>query len=95
MKKREWIYIQSPTEYEIVCDRCGGTNIAWSEFKHMIWCWSCNIDTGGTEGVFGGPIPINALGLIGLTLDRIHIKTGKRMKMINMGNRLEYMLCIY
>lgn len=95
MEKREWVYIQQPSEYEISCLLCKGSNITWSEFEGRVWCWSCNKDTRGTGGIFGGPIPINALGLMGLTLDRIHLKTGKRMKMIDMGDHLEYMICVY
>ena len=47
MQKREWVYVMDPAEYEIECDHCDGTNIAWSEFKHMIWCYDCKIDTKG------------------------------------------------
>jgi len=95
MKKREWIYIQQPQVYEITCDICGGINLEWSEFENMVWCYVCGTDNKGRGGIFSGPIPINLLGLLGLSLDRIHIKSGKRMKMLNMENRIEYMLCVY
>lgn len=95
MKKREWTYIMKPTAYEIVCMLCKGSNIAWSEFEGCIWCFDCKSDNAGYGGCLHGPIPISALGLLGLSLDRIHIKTGKRMKMIDMGDHLEWMMNIY
>ena len=36
MKKRTWVYVMSPIAYEISCDKCGGSNINWSEFEKMI-----------------------------------------------------------
>ncbi|MDO8641499.1 MAG: hypothetical protein Q7R33_08195 [Nitrosarchaeum sp.] len=70
LKKRTWHYIQNPKDYEITCDKCNGTNIEWSEFEHMIWCYDCKIDTKGTEGVFGGPIPVELAGILGMSFDR-------------------------
>jgi hypothetical protein len=70
LKKRTWIYVQNPREYEITCDKCGGVNIEWSEFEAHIWCYECKIDTKGTEGVFGGPIPIEAAKILGMSFDR-------------------------
>lgn len=95
MKKREWVYIMNPAAYGISCDICGGNNITWSEFEHMVWCWTCRLDNRGRGGIFTGPIPINVLGLFGLSLDQIHIKTGKRMKTVDMGDHLEWMMDIY
>ena len=79
MKKREWVYIQPPNTYEIQCDLCGGVNIAWSEFEHMIWCYFCEKDTKGSVGIFGGPIPIEACEMLGISLDKIDLNTGKRL----------------
>ena len=76
MTKRKWVYIQSPVKYDIRCDKCGGTHIAWSEYEHMIWCYDCEIDTGGTEGIFDGPIPIGVMGIFGITFDRYYFKSG-------------------
>lgn len=76
-EKRKYIFVGHPVQYEIRCDKCGGINIWWSEFEHMIWCYDCKVDTKGTGGIFDGPIPFNALKLIGLSLDRINLETGK------------------
>jgi len=56
-KKRTWIYILPPAAYDIECDRCKGSNLAWSEWAHKIWCFDCEKDTPGTDGIFDGPIP--------------------------------------
>ena len=79
LKKRKWCYAHAPGSYDITCDICGGSNIMWSEYEHMIWCYTCEKDTRGTEGIFDGPIPDEICKLIGLTFDRIDIKTGKRL----------------
>lgn len=79
MRKRKWIYVQQPWEYEISCDLCGGTNIAWSEYEHMIWCFDCEKDTAGDGGVFDGPIALGLCGMLGLNFDRVDLKTGKRL----------------
>lgn len=68
--KRTWHYIQNPKEYCIECDKCHGTNIEWSEYEHRIWCYDCKIDTLGTEGVFGGPIPVVTSAILGMSFDR-------------------------
>jgi len=56
MNKREWVYCHQPTAYEISCDKCNGSNITWSEYEKMIWCYDCEIDTEGNGGIFNGPI---------------------------------------
>ena len=90
MKKRKWIYIMKPQKYEISCDICEGSNIEWSEYDGMIWCYDCEKDTKGIEGIFGGPIPVNALSLFGLSLDRIDLKTGKRLYIHVAGNKITW-----
>jgi len=70
MEKRKWHYVQNPAQYEIHCDKCNGTNIEWSEFEKLIWCYDCKIDTKGTEGIFGGPIPVDTCAVLGINLDR-------------------------
>ncbi len=70
-----------PTAYEMRCDLCGGDNIEWSEFEHMIWCYDCEKDTPGTGGVLDGPLPINAAMMLGLSFDRIELETGDRLYM--------------
>ena len=80
MKKREWVYCQQPYKYAIECDHCSGILIAWSEFEHMIWCYDCKIDTKGTEGVFGGPIPIKVVRMLGMSFYRIRLSDNKLLK---------------
>jgi hypothetical protein len=69
LKKRTWHYVQNPKDYEIECNLCHGTNIQWSEYEHNIWCYDCKKDVKGTEGVFGGPVPIEAAALLGMRFD--------------------------
>ena len=77
-----------PTSYEISCDICGGNNITWSEFEHMIWCFDCKKDTSGNGGIFDGPIPLQLAQLFGITFDRIDIKTGERLYMKELNDKL-------
>lgn len=71
LKKREWCYCQYPSVYEVSCDQCGGTHTTWSEYEKHIWCFDCEIDTLGTPGIFGGPIPLHACEALGICFDRI------------------------
>lgn len=85
MKKRTWHYILPPTAYDMRCDKCWtgeldddtGTNITWSEYEHMIWCFECEVDTEGFKGIFDGPIPIQTTFLLGLHFDRFNMKTNQ------------------
>jgi len=77
MNKRKWCYIQKPVVYDVFCDICGGSNTTWSEFEHKIWCYDCEIDTGGTPGIFDGPIPVNIAKNIGINFNRINLETNK------------------
>ena len=95
MEKREWCWIQKPTIYEITCDLCRGQNITWSEFEGMIFCYDCKKNTRGTSGIFGGPIPMELCAMYGISFDRIHLKTEKRMKECLVGNHIEWMMCVY
>jgi len=83
--------VQEPKEYEMHCDICKGTNITWSEYDHMIWCYDCQKDTKGFGGVFEGPIAIGAMSLLGMSLDRINLRTGKRSTLrMNENGHIEY-----
>ena len=75
---RERVFILEPARYDIRCDLCGGANITWSEYEHLIWCYDCEKDTAGTGGIFDGPIPLGAMELFGLSLDMVDLKTGQR-----------------
>lgn len=82
-KKRTWHYILPPVAYDIACDKCGGTNIYWSEYEKKIWCYDCKIDTDGTGGIFSGPIPMRAAYMLGLTFDRFNLET-KQIERFNL-----------
>ena len=79
-KKRRFMYVQKPQEYGVRCDKCGGSNLDWSEWAGFIWCYSCSFDTKGDEGIFSGPIPIKTAGLLGLSFDRYDLETKKVLK---------------
>jgi len=80
-KLRTWCYAQKPSSYEIKCDLCNGDNLDWSEFYGQIWCYDCKKDTPGTGGIFDGPIPLEVSKMLGVSFDRINLKTGKLLKM--------------
>ena len=70
LKPRTWHYVQNPANYEITCDKCNGSNIQWSEFEGLIWCYDCKIDTKGTAGIFDGPIPVSVCEVLGISFDK-------------------------
>ena len=80
-RKRKWVYIQEPPIYGITCDECDGSNITWSEWEQLIWCYDCQIDTEGSGGIFDGPIAKGACKILGMSLDRIDLRTGERLTM--------------
>jgi hypothetical protein len=85
LSKRKWHYLLHPVAFDMRCDHCWdgdlgsdtGVNIYWSEFEGMIWCYDCQIDTYGFPGIFGGPIAIHAVYLMGLHFDRFNLETGE------------------
>ena len=102
MKKRKWIYVHHPTRYDIRCDQCWdgdlngtGTNIDWSEYEHMIWCYDCKKDLPGFSGVFDGPIPMHISEMLGVSFNRMYFKSGKMFKPVTAkdGRRVVYRQC--
>jgi hypothetical protein len=81
LNRRRWVYIQDAPAYEIKCDRCGNPHVTWSEYRHLVWCWMCLKDTPGDGGIFDGPIPMQICKILGISFDRIHLKTGRILKM--------------
>jgi hypothetical protein len=70
-----------PYLYDIECDLCHGMHITWSEFDHKIWCFDCEKDTKGTDGIFSGPIPIQAASMMmGVSFDRIRLRDSAILK---------------
>lgn len=47
LKKRDAVWVYSPQEYGMRCDRCKGDKIAWSEYEEHVWCYTCKLDTSG------------------------------------------------
>jgi hypothetical protein len=90
MRHRTWVYVLKPQAYEMTCDRCGGTNIAWSEYEHKIWCFGCKIDTDGTPGIFGGPIPLEISAILGITFDRYNLKRDRVEYPRIIGHKIKY-----
>jgi hypothetical protein len=102
MKKRRWVYVHHPTRYDIRCDHCWngeinntGINIDWSEYEHMIWCYDCKQDLPGFSGVFDGPIPMGLNRILGISFNRIYLKSGKMFKPMTTtdGKRIVYRRC--
>ena len=89
---RKRVFVLEPARYAVRCDLCGGANITWSEYEHLIWCYDCQKDTRGTGGIFDGPIPLKAAELLGMSLDMVDLKTGQRFTPIvnNETRKLEY-----
>jgi len=102
MRKRKWVYVHHPTAYDIRCINCWdgdlnetGTNIDWSEYEHMIWCYECQKDLCGFSGVFDGPVAFGLSGILGVSFNRIYFKSGKMFKLITTkdGKRCVYRQC--
>lgn len=76
---RKECYVLNPSRYEISCDKCQGTHIEWSEYEGLIWCYDCKIDTRGNEGIFSGPIPLEAAKLLlgKGCFDKVNLETGE------------------
>lgn len=78
MKRRRWVYVMRPNEYDVAGCPCGNVDPDWSEFAGHLWCQKCQKDfIPEHNGVFDGPIPINAAALMGLNFAQFNIKTGK------------------
>lgn len=45
--KRTECWVYTSVDYGMRCDKCLGTNIAWSEYEGHIWCYACKVDTVG------------------------------------------------
>ena len=88
MKHRKWVYVMKPYEYEIMCDKCEGMNIEWSEYEHLIWCYDCKIDTEGTDGIFGGPIPMGLTNMLGISFARLYFKDNTIRYPVTRGHKV-------
>jgi hypothetical protein len=76
--KRTHVYVCRPAVYEISGCKCGNNDPDWSEFEGHLWCATCQIDfIPEHNGIFDGPIPVNAMRLLGAPVDRICLVTGE------------------
>ena len=76
MKKRRWVYVQSPKEYDIASCSCGNVETQWSEWQGHLWCAKCEKDfVPEHNGIFDGPIPVNAAAMLGLCFDRYYLRS--------------------
>lgn len=90
MRYRKWVYVQKPQQYEIVCDKCGGNNIEWSEYERMIWCYDCKVDTEGRGGLFSGPISTLMVEMVGMSLARLYFKDKIIRYPVTRGHKIIY-----
>lgn len=81
LNRRRWVYVHEPPAYEIICNLCGNRHVTWSEYRGMIWCWRCLRDVPGDGGIFSGPIPMEVAKMLGISFDRIHIPSGRILRM--------------
>lgn len=82
LERRTHVYLQPPKDYDLPPHSCGNDNTQWSEFQGHLWCAVCEKDfIPSDQGVFGGPIPINAAALMGMCFDRLNLATGEIEKL--------------
>lgn len=73
---RTHVYVQRPRIYEIAPCACGNADPDWSEFEKHLWCQKCEIDfIPEHDGIFGGPIPVETCGMLGISFDRYNLET--------------------
>lgn len=76
--RRTWCYVQRPKEYEMAGCECGNEDPDWSEWREHLWCAKCKKDfIPKHNGIFDGPVAVNASELMGIYFDRIDLKTNK------------------
>ena len=67
-----------PAAYGLPPCKCGNKNIQWSEYEGRLWCDRCELDFIPTHhGMFSTPIPITVCEILGISFDRINLKTNK------------------
>jgi hypothetical protein len=76
--KRTRVYVMRPAEYEISGCPCGNNDPEWSEYVGHLWCEKCQKDFKPEfNGVFDGPICIQACELMGISLSMFDLETQK------------------
>lgn len=79
---RKQHYVMPPYAFGIQCDKCDGFELDWSEYESRVWCKNCKVDTEGTKGIFGGPIPIELSKLLGWNFDKWDIEKKEYLKFV-------------
>lgn len=77
-ERRKWCFIHPPSAYEIAPCTCGNTETQWSEYAGHLWCDKCQkhfIPDHG--GIFDRTIPVRAIKMMGISLDRIDLDTNE------------------
>lgn len=78
LEKRTHCYVMRPAEYEISGCACGNADPDWSEYKGHLWCATCEIDfVPERQGIFGGPIPVHGMELMGIDIRQYDLATGE------------------
>lgn len=78
LHKRTWCYVQRPKDYGISGCDCGNLDPDFSEYEHMLWCPVCQKDfTPANNGIFDGPVLVNACRLLGIDFRRYNLETGE------------------
>jgi len=81
LEKREWCYVMPPSRYDVAPCECGNHDTQWSEYKEHLWCDVCKIDFIPEHwGILDGPIPFNLTLMLGISFDRIDLKTQQIIK---------------
>lgn len=78
LQKRVWCYVQQPSSFDIPPCSCGNKETQWSEYRNHLWCEKCQKDFIPDHwGVLDGPILVGVSELLGISFDRINLKTHK------------------
>lgn len=78
LERRTHVYVLRPKDYEMSGCSCGNSDPDWSEYKGRLWCPSCKVDFVPTSGgIFGGPVPVQVCGLMGIDLRELNLTTGE------------------
>ena len=75
-QKRTWVFIQSPSDYDIAPCACGNHDTQWSEYEKHLWCAKCEIDfIPEHNGIFDGPIMSNTAQMLGMSFTKVDLLT--------------------
>jgi len=79
--KRLKQYIQDPIAYSMAGCSCGNQNVKWSEYADHLYCEKCQLNfIPKHNGIFEGPIKVNAAIMSGISFDRVNLLTEEIIK---------------